>query len=141
MNARELMLEDYVRVKGYHDPVMVTALDGYNNTVETEPCNDMDNGCLSKERGVEPIRISTEFLENLGFKDCGKAGWQRLPDCICYRHITFYFEEKTIFFGNPEISEERLAATRDIVSIHEFQQALRLNGCRELARLDYKIIK
>lgn len=81
---------------------------------------------------IEPIPLTEEILEANGFVDRGHAGFQRLKDELCDRHLTFYMNGMMFGDGMP-YEDDYCNMLHNIKYVHELQHALRLCGLNDLA--------
>lgn len=80
---------------------------------------------------IEPIPITPEILKKNGFRDCGDAGFQRLPDDIAPKHLTIY--DNGMFSDGVPFRDKNISLIHNINHVHTLQLALHLSGLDELA--------
>lgn len=121
MNARELMIGDWVRIKDLKDPIRrLVCVDEYLGKVDFL---DGEELIVTSINNVLPIQLTGEILEKNGFKkderneNYYKWNWYILEDNASYdmeTGIVRIFKASNLTFCHP------------IGYVHELQNALRL---------------
>lgn len=131
MNARELMIGDWVRIKDLKDPYKrLSSIDEYRGKVDFW---DGEELIVTSIDNVSPIPLTGEILEKNGFKIRRRYIWERRDNYCCVKvHIAPKMEIEGEIFDEPpillQVDTAIISLNIIIEYVHELQNALRLCG-------------
>ena len=129
MNAKELMIGDWVHVDGKPQKVIEILHHGINPTYYS--MSDEIEGYTHEEQ-IEPIPITKEILEKSGFVDDLYSENRFILKGKDEEQVFYWFEEYgrhnscNVFGANIENSHGHYFSGRNIRYVHELQHALRM---------------
>ena len=131
MKANELMIGDYVKIKGdYGKPLKITTIDDTYNSINYFD-GDAEGELTLQLNEIEPIPLTNEILEKSGFIKQNFDGWEYIhPNDSTFSYIDYRILWRTDYDNHLFIKKYKgsnIFATLQISRInfvHQLQQAL-----------------